>query len=222
VALPNSGCGPFPCVLIGQSCNECHGKKCFDQHLATEFAKLGYVGIVYSVFEPDLEPFARMKLEKLLLAERQILLESLRKVYRSAKQKKCVDPGKIVAVGHNFGGLCALDMARALLPIKGAISFNGHVEAPRGKWVNNGPINAKVLIVQDYENSTIQAEKISSFCYEMCSRGADWSMITYGLSRKSLSCGRREKLEVNANTYNDVADKRSLAVCKTFLQDLFT
>jgi dienelactone hydrolase len=42
-----------------------------------------------------------------------------------------VDATQVVGLGFGFGGLCALDLARSGVDIKGAISIYGHFDSPK-------------------------------------------------------------------------------------------
>ena len=78
-----------------------------------------------------------------LVEDRDELRRRLLAAAEAAKSLPEADPDKVVAIGYCFGGLCALDLARANPPgLVGAVSFHGLLMPP--ELGPQAPIAAKV------------------------------------------------------------------------------
>ncbi|MGK9797776.1 dienelactone hydrolase family protein, partial [Salmonella enterica subsp. enterica] len=81
-----------------------------------------------------------------------------------------VDPARIAAVGYCFGGLCALDLARAAPPnLVAAISIHGVLRPPRiGR---QGPISASVLLLHGWEDPVAPPADVLAIASELTDAG---------------------------------------------------
>lgn len=83
-----------------------------------------------------------------------------------------VDNTRIAAIGFCFGGRVALEMARAGLPLRAAVSFHGGVEAfaPAEK----GKVQAALLVEHGEADSMVSLDDVEAFRKEM-----DAAQVTY-------------------------------------------
>lgn len=80
---------------------------------------------------------------------------------------------KIAIIGHCFGGLCALDLARANPSgLKGAISIHGALTPPE-IFKPQPKIDASILVLHSWEDPVVPQESIVSFSEEMSRAEAD-------------------------------------------------
>ena len=73
------------------------------------------------------------------------------------------DPSRIAVLGFGFGGLCALDLARSGVSLKGAISVYGHFEPPPIQK----PIRSKILILHGSEDPIATQGQLRHFEQEL-------------------------------------------------------
>jgi dienelactone hydrolase len=67
-----------------------------------------------------------------LIENRDLLRKRLLASFKAAKEHSLVLSDKIAIMGHCFGGLCALDLARANPEgLRGAISIHGLLSNPK-------------------------------------------------------------------------------------------
>ena len=106
------------------------------------------------------------------------------------------------AVGHCFGGLAALELARAGVGVRAVVSLHGMLttEQPVEK------ITARVLACCGAADPYCPPAQRSAFEAEMTAAGADWQLHVYGGAKHGFSVPGivREGCEYNAD-----ADRRS-------------
>jgi dienelactone hydrolase len=113
-----------------------------------------------------------------LASNRALLRQRLLKIPDVAQGQPEVDAAKIAAIGFCFGGLCALDLARAGGKIKGVASFHGILAAP-GLPVAN-PFCAKVIAFHGWDDPMAPPDQVLAFAKELTGAGADWQFHAFG------------------------------------------
>jgi dienelactone hydrolase len=89
-----------------------------------------------------------------------------------------IDPANIAAIGFCFGGLCALDLARAGGKIKGAASFHGLFTPPN--LPSSTPIQARIIAFHGWDDPFAPPDQVLAFGKEFTATGADWRLHVYG------------------------------------------
>jgi dienelactone hydrolase len=93
---------------------------------------------------------------------------------------------RVAALGYCFGGLCALDLARANPPeLKGVISVHGVLTPPNPG--EPAPIDASILILHGWEDPVAPPEDVLSLARELPRAGADWQIHAYGHARHAFT-----------------------------------
>lgn len=133
--------------------------------------------------------------------------------------KKGADPQRIAVMGYCFGGTGALEAARGDLPVKAAISFHGGLGKAAGR--PNDVIKTRVLVLHGADDPFVSAADISSFQKEMRDGKADWQMIYYSNAVHAFTDKKAGSDNSKGAAYNEMADKRSWAHMKLFLNELF-
>lgn len=148
---------------------------------ARGFAKTGLVAIVLDVYGKGIRGRIdgdNSHLMAPLLADRALLRRRLLAGFELARSFPAVDPSRIVAFGPCFGGLCALDLARASPPgLVAAIAVHAPLTAP--PWPG-GAIAARVLVLHGWEDPTAPASDVVALAQELTTAGADWQLHAYG------------------------------------------
>jgi dienelactone hydrolase len=167
-----------PCVIL---CHAWRGRDPFICEKAQWVASLGYVGFALDIYGKDVLGHSKEENAKLkgpFLEDRLLLQKRLLSAYETAKNLPFVDPSKICALGFGFGGLCALDLARAGVPLVAAISVYGHFEAPPPSMAK--PIRSKILILHGHSDPIVPLRELLAFGEELTKAGATWQAVLYG------------------------------------------
>ena len=153
-----------------------------------------------------------------LVGDRAELQKRLAGGLAAAKAQPGVDASKAAAIGYCFGGLCALDMARAGMDLLGVCSF--HALFRPAENIPKPKISAKVLIEHGWLDPMAPPEDVLAIAREMGAAGADWQLHAHGQSVHAFTTLGADNAEMGT-VYNADADRRSFASLKLFLEELF-
>ncbi len=210
---------PRPAVLI------CHdamgGKSDFEHDRAQAIAELGYVGVAIDVYGDGVwasngeEAYALMNP---LLEDRELLRERLAAGLAMARERDCVDAGKLAAMGYCFGGCCVLEMARAGFDLRAVASFHGNLGADPG--LATKPIVASVLAMHGWSDPLVPEQQVIDFTREMTQAGADWQLIAYGHALHSFTnpAANAPKMGIG---YDEKTERRSWQALERHLAEAF-
>ena len=208
-----------PAVLVahqwaGQSDNE--------RQVAEQLAGLGYVGLAIDVYGKGRRGSVGEDNSHLMnpfLADRAALRARLLAAVDVARNHDAVDPDRIAVIGYCFGGLCALDLARAGAPgLRGAVSLHGIFAAP-----NLGPqpdIAASVLVLHGWDDPMAPPKDVLALAAELTAANADWQLHAYGHAKHAFTNPAANAPE-NGLAYNEKAARRSWASVEAFLTEVF-
>ena len=125
---------------------------------------------------------------------------------------------RCAAIGYCFGGLCALDLARAGVSLAGAVSFHGLLHAP--EYGKKEKIAAKVLALHGHDDPMVRPSEVLAFEQEMSEQRVDWQVHVYGGTMHAFTNPIAQ--DPSAGTvYNAVADRRSWIAMAQFFHELF-
>ncbi len=178
VAHPHAA-GPRPCVVLAHDWSGLNrGMKAVAQRVAA----LGYVAFGIDVYGAGVrgdELGDNSHLMGPLLADRALLRRRLLLGLKAAAAHPAVDPARIAVLGFCFGGLCALDLARADPPeLRAAVSVHGVLRPPQLEPRRS--IRASVLLLHGWEDPTAPPEDVLAITRELTEAGADWQLHVYG------------------------------------------
>lgn len=129
------------------------------------------------------------------------------------------DPDRIVIAGYCFGGLGAIEAARANMPVKGIVSFHGSYD--RDTTGTIAFIKPKMLILHGNDDPYTSGEQLAAFKQELTAAKADWQMNIYANAVHAFT-------DINAGTdnakgaaYNEMAAKRSWIALLQFIDECF-
>ena len=91
----------------------------------------------------------KMALMQPMLEDRKLLQKRLLASFQAVEKEPFFDPNKCAAVGFCFGGLAALDLARAGVNLQGVISVHGLLTPPP---FPNQKIQPKILTLHGYQD----------------------------------------------------------------------
>ncbi len=218
LAIPSGSAGPMPGVLISHAWG---GRSQFECDKAEKFARLGYAGFAMDVYGGARQgsgPEENSGLMQPFLDDRAMLRQRLKAGLAALCARPEVDAGKIVAVGYCFGGLCALDLARAGADLKGAISYHGLFLPAQN--LPNARIAAKVLALHGQEDPMVPPDQVLAFEQEMTAAGADWQVHAYGNTYHAFTNPEANDSAMGV-MYNADADRRSWETTLNFLSECF-
>ncbi|WP_408095597.1 dienelactone hydrolase family protein [Peredibacter sp. HCB2-198] len=208
----------FPCVLVGHAWS---GPSEHFYKIADDLAKQGYVGLAFDVYGKGKRGPVdgdNSHLMNPLLEDRRLLRKRLLTAFNEAKKHPQVLSNQIAVMGHCFGGLCALDLARANPEgLKGAISIHGLLNSPN---LEETQIHSSVLVLHGWEDPMVSTESILEFTKEMNRTNADWQIHAYGHAMHAFTLEGANIPELGIK-YNEKAHKRSLSTIAKFLSEIF-
>lgn len=218
IALPDE-VGARPAVLIASNWA---GQGEPDNEVADRLATLGYVGIAIDVYGKGVRGDAHGDNSALMnpwVSDRAKLRRRLLAAVDAAAAHVRVAPEQLAVIGYCFGGLCALDVARAADPrVKAAVSFHG-VYSPAG-LAPQAPITAKVLVLDGWLDPMCPPDAKVALCAELEAAGADWQFLAYGNTYHAFT-NRGAANPAGGVQYNPVTDCRSWAAMTGLLAEVF-
>lgn len=217
VAWDESYANPKPGILVNHAWGGLDG---FAQDKAIQMAAIGYVGVCLDNYGGGATPESiddKMALMGPLKEDRKKLLKRLTAGYDAAAALDMVDENALAAMGFCFGGLCTLDMARAGLDLKAAISYHGLLDAPDFK---PRKIKADVLLCHGYDDPMADPGSMVAFAEEMKADGCDWTVMAFGNTKHAFMVPEADNEDMGLK-YNEYAATQSWAATQDLLRKHF-
>ena len=170
--------GPRPTVLAFHAWD---GRTDAHDVFAHRLAALGWNGFAVDLYGKGLIGQTTEECQALMnpiVGDRARLRAKLLGVVAAVAALPEVDSSKMAAIGFCFGGLCALDLARAGAPLKGVASFHG-LFAPTG-LPSVTPIGPKVIAYHGWADPMVKPDAVVGFGEEFTQAGADWQLHGFG------------------------------------------
>lgn len=127
--------------------------------------------------------------------------------------------GRAAAVGFCFGGLAALQLARAGEPLAAVVSMHGSLAA--GEPAKPGAVPARLLVCHGALDPHVPLSDVTAFAEEMDHAGADWQLIMYGGALHGFTHKHAKPGALPGVAYHEAADNRSFAAARAFLAEAF-
>lgn len=217
VAYPSKKKNPL--VIL---CHAWRGRDDFITAKAIEVAKWGYVGFALDMYGKGVLGKSKAEnadLKRPFLENREMLQRRVIKAFEVACSLPYVDVTQIAVLGYGFGGVCALDLARSGVDLKGAISIYGHFDPPPLSLIKL--IRAKILILHGYNDPVSPQVELCRFENEMNTAKVDWQAYIYGGAMHAFATpGVNDPL--SGILYNPTAASRSWLAIYNFLKEIFS
>ena len=219
LALPLNVAGRLPAVLLA---HDWSGLKEGARRNADRVAALGYACLAMDVYGKGVrgeESADNTHLMAPLLADRALLLRRLLAGRFAAVARPEVDATRLGAVGYCFGGLCALDLARAgAQGLKAAVSFHGVFAPPN--LGPQAPISTSILLLHGWSDPMAKPPQVEAIASELTAAGADWELNAYGHAMHAFTV-KSANMPDRGLSYQAAADRRSWAAMRGFLAEAF-
>ena len=217
-AFDDSLTGRRPAVLINHTWA---GRDDFVAEKAKKIAALGYVAFAVDMYGKGVLGTTAEENAKLMqpfMDDRHMLVKRMQAALYAVKLLPWVDDSKVAAMGFCFGGLCALDLARAGAALKGVVSFHGLLGAPDNTQDNS--IKAKVLVLHGHDDPMGPVEQVIAFEQEMTKAGVDWQLHTFGNTMHAFTNPVANNPDFGT-VFQPDADRRSWLLMENFLTEIF-
>ena len=210
--------GKRPTVLVFHAWE---GRSADQEKFAKQLTSWGYAALAVDLYgkgKRGTNPAECQALMMPLVQDRALLRKRLSKAVEVAQGLAEVDGAKTGAIGFCFGGLCALDLARAGVGLKGVASFHGAL-APNN--LNNAkPITTKVIAFHGWDDPFTKPDQVVSFNQEMTDAGADWQFVAYGATQHAFM-NEAANMPQMGLLYNAKSAGRAWKALQLFLADAF-
>jgi dienelactone hydrolase len=210
--------GQRPVVLIHHAWA---GRDEFVAEKAKQLAALGYLAFATDMYGKGIlgsGPEQNSQLMQPFMQDRSKLQKRLLAALATVKLMPWADNHKIAAIGFCFGGLCALDLARTGVDIRGVVSFHGLLVAPDN--IPEPEIKAKVLVLHGHDDPLGPPDHVLALQNELSLAGADWQVHTYGRTMHAFTNPVANNPD-SGMVYKPIADQRSWLAMQNFLSEVF-
>ncbi|MGZ4959955.1 MAG: dienelactone hydrolase family protein [Methylomonas sp.] len=210
--------GPRPVVMVHHAWV---GRDEFVADKARKLAELGYLAFATDMYGKGVlgsSPEENARLMQPFMENRAKLQQRLHAALKTVKLMPWADNNRIAAIGFCFGGLCALDLARTGVDIRGIVAFHGLLGAPEN--IPNPKIMAKVLVLHGHDDPMAPPEQVLALQTELTEAGADWQVHVYGNTMHAFSNPVANNPDFGT-VYQPVADRRSWQAMQNFLAEIF-
>lgn len=215
IALPEDG-GKRPAVLVA---HQWGGRDAFSEGHAQRLAEAGYVGVALDMYGKGVHGNSIEENSALMtpfMENRAKVRERMQAALALARQQPEVDASRVAAIGFCFGGLCVLDLARSGADLRGVVSFHGLLK-PNGLAAQ--AIKAKILVLHGADDPLAPIEDVVALREELNAAGGDWQLHMYGRAQHAFAVPGANVPDIGAH-YNADAERRSMASCAAFLEDV--
>jgi dienelactone hydrolase len=180
-------------------------------------AELGYVA-----FAPDLfgEVFADRARGMAVIGELVAQPAKLRARTQAALAVLAARVDKVAAVGHCFGGLAALELARSGAAVRAVVSVHGRLAAVDP--ARRGEVQARVLACTGADDPFCPREQRLAFEDEMTAAGVDWQHHVYGGALHGFSVPGIDPAKSPGCAYHELADRRSWAAMRGLFDEVLS
>jgi dienelactone hydrolase len=212
--------GKRPGVLV---IHQWTGLTNYEKERSRMLAKLGYNVFAADVYGQGIRPqppAAGQEAGK-YKADRRLYRSRLLAALEQLTKDERTDITKLGAIGYCFGGMGALELARAGVDLKGIVSFHGSLDAAVGFTAAKGGVKAKVLVLHGADDPFAPAAQVEGLKQEMDAAGVDSQVVLYPGAVHSFTQPAAGNDPSKGAAYNEKADKESWEAMKLFFDGLF-
>jgi len=193
-----------------------------ERKVADDLAKLGYVALAADIYGEGVKPGSAGEAGKLagsFKGDRALYRRRVAAAIEALKAQKGVDGSRLAVIGYCFGGMGALEAARAGLPVKGVVSFHGDLSA--SAEAASSTIGAKVLACHGADDPYVPAKAVAAFQDEMKKTQADYVFVAYAGAVHAFTQTEAGNDSSKGAAYNAAAHRRSWQHLQDFFKEIF-
>lgn len=217
LAHPEGSRGQLPCIVLG---HDWSGLNETTRLIARQLAGLGYAVFAVDVYGQGVrgdELGDNASLMAPLMADRGLLLRRLLRGLEEARGLDVVAADKLAAFGFCFGGLCALDLARADPDgLSAAISIHGGLTPPEGH--SRRPIHSQICLLHGWEDPIAPPDELCAIAAELTEAEADWRLHAFGHAEHAFTFTKANAPEKGI-VYHDKAARLAWRLATEFLAE---
>lgn len=131
-----------------------------------------------------------------------------------------VDPARLAAIGHCFGGSTALELLRHGTPLQAVVCFHGILAT--GQRALTGASDCSVLVCTGADDPLVPPEQVVEFLDEMRQAGIDCQTLVHSGARHAFTMPSADSLGRPAMGYHPRAARRSWAAMEALFADAFS
>jgi dienelactone hydrolase len=151
------------------------------------------------------------------IEDRGALRARLLAAVATARALPGVDAERVGAIGFCFGGLCALDLARANAPGLRAVAAFHALFMPPNIGAQES-IRAKVLALHGYDDPMARPDAMVAFADEMTRAHADWQVVAYGATGHAFTNPHAHD-HASGMFYREIIANRAFAAMRGLLAE---
>jgi dienelactone hydrolase len=189
---------------------------------ALKLAEMGYIAMCADIYGKDIRsknPEEALKISTIYKNDRALLRSRLILALNELKKLKNVDCNKLAVIGFCFGGMAALELARANSEIRGAVSFHGSLNTP--EEFKEKYVKPKILVLHGAEDPLVPQNEVLDFISEMKKSQADWQMHIYGGAYHSFMNPESGDNRHIGIAYNEKIAHRAWIQMQLFFDEIF-
>jgi dienelactone hydrolase len=194
---------------------------------AARLAEHGYVALAADMYgrartgDPStlLTVDEAMQLMSPFLADAELLRTRAGAAVAAIRTVEECDPERVAVAGFCFGGMVALELARAGSHVAAAASFHGVLTTAAP--AERGAVTASVLVCTGSDDVLAPPSDRAALEQELAAAGADWQMVVYGGAKHSFTNPDVDGLGMDDFRYDRAADARSWTALLQLLDETF-
>lgn len=195
-----------------------------EKEQSRKLAELGYNVFAADVYGQDIRPKppeAGKEAGK-YKGDRKLFRERLEAALDVLKKDERTDDKNLAAIGYCFGGMGALELARADEKLKGVVSFHGSLDAAPGMEAQKGKVAAKVLVLHGKDDPAVPAAQVEALKEEMAAADVDAKIVLYPGAVHSFTQKSAGNDPSKGSAYNEAAATQSWKEMSDFLKAIFS
>jgi dienelactone hydrolase len=206
-----------PTILIIHDWN---GIDAYERMRADMIAGLGYNAFCVDIYGKGVRPKNSQESGAeagKYYADQALLLERAKGGLDFVKKQELAVPSEIAAMGYCFGGMTALEMARAGFDLKAVVSFHGSLATKNPLRANK--FRGKALVLHGEADPVVSKADVDALKAEMAGAKVDFKFISYPDALHSFTI--KGGPVSPATKYDENADKGSWQEMKSLYESIF-
>ncbi len=192
---------------------------------AVELAEQGYVAFacdMYGAGKVTSDPKQAGEWAGAFYQDHDLLLRRAGVALAQLRAVEAVDGKRLAAVGFCFGGMVALELARAGEDLDGVVSYHGSLGTKHPAAA--GAVTASLLVLQGGADPFVPPSDVAAFMTEMTTAKAVWRMEVYGGALHAFTNPAAAELHkiLPGVDYDADAERRAFVASRAFLGEVLT